>query len=453
MTESAAPGAFWLELKHIVRLALPVVGTQLAFMGIGVADIVMSGRLSALDLAAVSVGASFQMPIYLVSMGILMLVNPIVAHLYGAGDHARIGAKLQQSLWLSLFLSVPAVTLMNLAEPILEAMGIEHEIAHLAAGYLHALSFGFPFSFLFMSVRFFNEGLAHVKPTAFVIAGALPLNILGNYALMYGHFGLPRLGAIGTGYSSSLVMLYLFLSLASWTVPVLGKRYDFLHFSWPRWRDLREQLALGLPNGVSLGMEVTMFALVAMFIASLGPTQVGAHQIALNVSSVTFMVPLGIALALGIRVGQAAGAGNYSAVWSTVKAGLILTVVLQILIAATMALCATTIVHWYSQDPELTRLAALLLLYAAVFQVSDGLQVVGSGALRGIKDTKIPMLANIFAYWGVGLPLGLYLGKLCGQGPTGFWTGLVAGLTLAALLHNCRLVWLLRRRMQASNKH
>lgn len=452
MSAAAAPGSFWLELRSIVRLALPVIGTQVAFMGIGVADVVMSGRLSALDLAAVSVGVSFQMPIYLISMGILMLVNPIVAHLHGAGDHGRIGGKLLQSLWLSLFLAVPAVVLLFQAKPVLLAMDIEPRVAHLAAGYLRALALGFPFAFLFMSLRFFNEALSYVKPTALVIGAALPLNILGNYALMYGHFGLPRLGAIGTGYSSSLVMFFMFVSLGCWSASVLGKSYGFLRFEWPRWADLREQLALGVPNGVSLGMEVTMFALVAMFIASLGPTQVGAHQIAMNVSSVTFMVPLGIALSLGIRIGQAAGAGNYVGVWTTVRVGLVLTVVLQILMALAMAFWAETIVSWYTRDPELIRLAALLLLYAAVFQLSDGLQVVGSGALRGIKDTKIPMLANILAYWGIGLPLGLWLGKVRGLGPTGFWTGLVAGLTFAALLHNFRLFWLLRRRLALGNK-
>lgn len=433
------------EVKQIARLALPVVSSQLAFMAINVTDVVMAGRFSSKDLAGVAVGTSIVMPVYLVCMGIIMSINPIVAHLFGANRFNEIGGKLHQCFWMALILSVPSIFILFNCRPILDMMGVDQGIADLAAAYMRAIGKGIPFAYFFMCVRFFNEGLSHVKPTTFIMLIAVALNGLGNYTLMYGHFGFPAMGAVGCGYASAIDMVFLFSALALWTKLNLGEKYKLFRFEKPKWEDLKELAVIGFPNGASLGLEITLFSMVALFVATMGEAIVGAHQIALNIASVTFMLPLGVSMALGIRIGQAAGRGDMHGVWHTGKAGFFLTVAMQALTALVMAVFAGTIVGWYTSETEVASLAVSLVLYAAIFQISDGIQVVSSGALRGLKDTRLPMVSNLIAYWGVGLPIGYWLGMGAGMSAKGFWLGLVSGLSLAAVLHLARFVFLVRR--------
>ena len=344
MNTTPQPVGLSAEIRKIVRLALPVVGSQLSFMALNVADVVMSGRLSAVDLAAVAVGTGFVLPAYVICMGILMSVNPIVAHLYGAGRLDEVGQKLHNSLWTALLLAVPAVLLMFHAGPFLRLLGIEGEVVPLAEGYLRAFGMGLPFAFMFMCFRFFADGLGFVKPTAVVLALTVPLNVAGNYVLMYGKLGMPALGAVGTGYASAINMMFMAVCLGTWVMVKLGVPYKLRRFHPPHWADFKEIMGIGIPNGVSLGMELTMFAAVALFVATMGETQVGAHQIALNIASVTFMFPLGISLALGIRVGQAAGRRDMDGVRLTGRGGLVLTCAIQVTMAAVMALFAPTLV-------------------------------------------------------------------------------------------------------------
>lgn len=431
--------------KTIMSMALPVTGTQLAIMALNVTDVVMAGRLSAVDLAAVSVGVSYYLPGYIFVMGIMMAVNPIVGHLVGSGDTSQVGEKYRQGLWVSAAFIIPFIFFLRNSEWAMTLMSIEPAVGERASGYLRALSLGTPLGMLFIYHRFFNDGIAYVKPALIVLLCSIPLNIFFNYTFMYGKFGFPQMGAVGTGYATSVVVSLSLIMLALWMFKTLNHRYQLLRWSWPKWQHMREFLSIGVPNGLSIGMEVSLFAIIALFVGSFGAVQVGAHQVAINIASITFMIPLGISIVLTILIGQAMGRQDGQAIRRFGVAGLGLSTLFEVLSAVVMFLFPEFLMGLYSDDPAVIDLGSKLLRYAALFQIADGFQVTGIGILRGLKDTKVPMWSNVVSYWLIGLPTGYYFGKVREMGPEGFWLGLVGGLTVAAILHNWRFYRLQKR--------
>ncbi len=289
-------------------LALPVVVTQLAQITITTTDVVMAGRLSAEDLAAVAVGNSLANPIIFTMMGVLIAVNPITAQLYGAGRIHAIGNKVRQGLWTAAMLGVIGFLVVRNAGPLLGYMNTDPAIYHKAQGYLKALAWGLPCVQFFYALRFFNEGISLTKPAFYVTLVAIPVNAMGNYAFMYGHFGFPRLGAVGMGYATAIVWAVMLATLTTW---VLYRReytpFQLLRFCKPRWQEIREILVIGLPNGMSIFMEISLFAFVTLLISSFGAQMVAGHQIAISIASIAYMVPLGVAIAMTGRIGQAVG--------------------------------------------------------------------------------------------------------------------------------------------------
>lgn len=442
-----AEGQFAETSKTILKMALPVTGTQLAIMALNVADIIMAGRLSALDLAAVSIGVSYYLPMHIFIMGVIIAINPIIGHLIGSGDTSQVGEKYRQGLWLTLFWAVPFIVVLNNSTWAMELMEIEPDVAALASGYLKAISWGSPLGLVFIYHRYFNDGIARVKPALIVLLISIPLNVFFNYLFMYGKFGFPAMGAVGTGYASSVVMSLCCVMLVIWTVKPLNSTYGLLGFSAPKWSHLREFMSIGFPNGMSMTMEVSLFAVVALFMGSFGAIQVGAHQVAINIASITFMVPLGVSIVLTILIGQEMGRRDGQAIRRIGVAGIVISTIFEIFSALVMYLWPELLIGLYTDDPAVIKLGADLLLFAALFQIADGFQVAGLGILRGMKDTKIPMWANMISYWVIGLPAGYYFGKVQGMGPSGFWIGLVVGLSIAAILHNWRF-YLLQKKLK-----
>lgn len=431
------------EMRVSFVLALPLVLGQASSMAMNIVDTVLAGRHGPVTLAAVGVGSAVWSVVILVSIGVLMAVPPTVAQLNGAGRRGEIGAVFRQALWLALALGVGLFFVVRGGALALAPMGITAEARPEAEAFLRAISWGAPGLALYFCLRNLSEGIAWTQPTmVFGIAGLVLLAPLG-YALMFG-LGL---GAAGLGYAVAItlycqtVALWIYL----WRSPRFADLGLFTRFDPPRWAPIRGLLSLGLPMGVSVFMEGSLFVATALLIGQLGTTQIAAHQIAILVASLAFMVPLGVAMATTVRVGHAVGAGDPSAVRWSAAAGYGLAMIAQTVSALVLVSSAGWLASLFTTDPAVIALATLLMAYAAVFQYPDGLQAMSAGALRGLKDTRVPMFITVLAYWGLGLPLGYWLGVVGGEGAPGLWTGLILGLSVAATLLGLRF-WRLARR-------
>jgi len=441
-----------VEATGILRLAGPLVANNLALAGMNFADTVMAGRLGTVDLAAVAVGGSAWMIVFLMGLGILMAVSPVVAHAYGAGRWEEAGVSLRQALWLSQALALLGFTLLLGAGPLLAAIGVDPDVVPLTTGYLFAISFGLPGVFAFLAMRFMTEGVGWTRPIMYAAAVGLVVNVFGNWVLMYGNLGFPKLGAMGCGIASAIAMWSM---LATMLIYLLrSRRYEryalWARFEGPRWPVQREILGLGLPIAASVEAEAGLFAGAALIMATLGATQVAGHQIAMNYAATMFMVPLAFHSATTIRVGQALGRGEAAQARRAGWAGIGLCGLFMLASAIVLFLFRDRIAAFYTSDPELLPLATALLTMAMVFQVSDGLQVGAAGALRGFKDTRVPMLMNVGSYWLVAFPMAWYAGVHARLGPVAVWVALIAGLTLTALLLNMRFMRLSNRRVAAA---
>lgn len=446
---TSAPRPWRAEAFQIFKIALPIVLAQLAQMSFNVVDTIMAGHLNAEALAAVSVGMNLFNPLFIFAIGVFLALNPIVAHLNGRGETESIGEHLSQGLWLSLFLAVPSFFLLRHTESLIHLLGIEASVVPTVLAFLHALSWGvFPL-FAVLALRFFNEGLFNTRPMMLLNLGAIPLYVLFNDTLMHGKYGFPALGAVGIGYATASVWTLQALVLVTYTArtPRYRSLRIFHEFNWPRRDELFEILRMGIPIAVSLAMEALLFIAVGLLIGRLDVTVIAGHQIALNIASVAFMVPLGLSMAVTARVGYYAGKGSASEVRRSGFIGIAMAGGFMLVTITLLTLMPETITGFYTDDRAVQHVALQLLVFAAVFQLSDGLQVSGQGALRGLKDTQVPMLTNAIAYWGIGFPISYWLGTVREMGAAGFWIGLVAGLTAAALFHNGRFWWLSRRRL------
>lgn len=428
------------ELRASLVLAVPLVLTQLTQMAMSFIDVVMIGRLGPAAMAAGVVGTSVYMSLTLVCMGVVMAVNPMVAQAVGAGDEAAVGRSVRQGLWLGVLLGLPLILLFGQAERFLLWAGQEPATAALAGGYIRAIRWGAVANLWYTALRGFAEGLARPRPVLLVAAAAALANVGGNYVLMYGKLGFPALGLIGTGYASTGAIWLMFGGMLLVMRLHAGfRRYRvFETLRRPDPRALGELFRLGWPIGVSFGLETGLFTTVTMLIGWVGTTALAAHQVAMNAASVMFMVPLGVAMATTVRVGQAAGRGDRAAAERAGWAGVALGSAFMACSAALFWLRPAWVVWIYTgqaggEAAEVAALAASLLGIAAVFQIVDGVQVTAAGALRGLKETRVPMLVGAVAYWGVGLTVGYGLAFGAGLGARGMWWGLTLGLAVAAI--------------------
>ena len=430
----------------LLRLAGPLILGQLAGVLMTFVDTVMAGRLSAEALASVAAGAALWHTVMLAGLGILLAVSASVAQLDGADRHDEIGPLVRQALWIAAGLTVVTVALTFAAAPLLEALSITPELHPTILGYLRALLWGAPAMYAFLALRFLCEGMEISRPVMYFGFIGLGVNVVANYGLIYGHWGLPALGAVGCGYATSAVWWTQLIGLVFYIRrhPRLAPLGVFGHLEWPRPRPLGELLRIGLPIGFSLFVEVSMFAGVALLMGSISAVAVAGHQIAISVASTTFMVPLGIALATTVRVGNAAGRGDLEGVRLSGWLGIQLALAAQVLSAIFLVTLPGPIARIYSTDPEVIAIAVQLLFLAALFQLSDGLQVSAAGALRGLKDTRGPMIVTVVAYWLLGLPFGYWLCFERGLGPRGLWIGIIGGLTVAGVLLAARFRGLAR---------
>lgn len=435
------------EFSAQLSLALPILGGQLAQTANGFVDTVMAGRVSAEDLAAVAIGASIWVPLYLFMTGVLMSATPVLSRHLGSEAYHRVNPTAQQGVWLGLGLGILCMLILRAISPLLVWMDVDPALRPLVTGYLDALSWGMPGAALFLAARSYTEAMSHTRPVLWLSVIGLLVNIPANYILIYGKLGMPALGGIGCGWATTLVMWVMAALMLFYTHKHNVYRHapfnlKTLHFEPKKLLYLAQ---LGFPVGLSIFFEASIFAVIALLISQLGAHIVASHQIALNFTSLVFMVPLSFALAATVRVGHARGRKDAQGLRNAIITALITSAIIGVVSALFLVLLRHWIPTLYSEDSAVMALASYLLLFAAFYQISDALQVCANGCLRGFEDTAKPMLLTLLSYWGVGLPFGYVLGLTdwlgSPMGPVGFWIGLVAGLTCAALLLGLRLRW------------
>ncbi|MCU1286411.1 MAG: mdtK [Acidobacteriales bacterium] len=422
----------------MLRLAGPLVAAELGWMFMGVIDTVMVGHLpySAEAIGAVSLGTVLFYMIALYGGGILLGLDTLVSQSFGRGDIEDCHHSLINSVYLVLVMTPILMGLVWFGIPLLPRFGVNPAVLALTTPFLKAVLWStFPL-LLYFAFRRYMQGMNLVKPIMFVLVSANLVNLAGNWVLIYGHWGFPALGVAGSGWATCISRGYMAVMLLAYILFYDWRHKTKLHgaeFGLDIGR-IRELLRLGLPAATQMAIEIGILTLATVVIGRLQPAALAAHQIALNVSSVTYMVPLGVSSAAAVRVGQAIGRRDPAAAsragWAAIALGLLF----MSAAALSFILFPRYIVRVYSSDPEVMKIGVTLLAVAAIFQIFDGIQIVASGALRGAGETKIPMLTYGIAYWLIGLPFGYYLCFNRGWGATGVWAGLCFGLVLIGVI-------------------
>ncbi|MCC7701510.1 MATE family efflux transporter [Janthinobacterium sp. GW460P] len=440
------------EVSSLWKLAWPILIGQLATVGMGAADVAMTGHTNPEELAAVSLGAAIWSIVLVTVSGIMMAINTLVAHEIGAARHDRVPHIVRQSLWKALLVGLVACLLTNMAALVFDHLMLEPAVASKAKLFVHIISCALPPFAAYRALYGYSTSINQTKPVMVIALAALALNIFVNYLLIYGHWGMPKLGGVGCAVATTCCVWMMLLAMLAWIkiAPVYRATYPFTHWEWPQRSSIGPMLRLGLPIGVTYFAEVSAFGVISLLVARFGVIQVSAHQIALNFSSVVFMVPLTFGIALVTRVGHAVGEANLRKARFISWVGVAMSLTAAIVSATVITIFRHQIAQAYTSDPQVQELCAQLLLFAALFQLSDATQVATSCAIRGYKVTRQPMLIQLLAFWGFSLPIGYVLG-LAPQGfiwspaepmaAAGFWIGLVTGLTVAAVL----LTWYLNR--------
>lgn len=445
------------EIAALWQLAWPILVGQLANVGMAVADVAMAGHASAQDLAGVALGSSIWMIVVVTLMGVMMSVNPTVAHYVGAGQFDKVPHVVRQGLWKGLGVGAAAFALANLGALVFDHMALEPAVRDIAIRFVHITSFALPAFACYRVLYGYSASLNQTKPMMAIALAALALNCFLNWLLIYGNWGFPELGGVGCAWATMVCIWFNLGGLLWWMqrAPAYRSTWPFDRFEAPHREKVHSLLRLGLPIGVTYFAESSAFSLIALLVARFGSTQVAAHQIALNFSSLVFMVPLSLGIALLTRVGQALGAGDPVAARFRSTVGVALAVGLAVVSATLMAVFNHHIAALYTNDAPVASAAAGLLFLAALFQISDAAQVATSSAIRGYKVSRAPMVIHLIAFWVFALPLGCVLGLAPQWLPwspaqpmqaEGFWIALVVGLTIAAI----GLLFLLR---QVSRRH
>ncbi len=426
--------------RELFRLAWPVLVAQLAVMANGVIDTVMAGRISAVDLAAIGIGAAVYVTVFVTTMGVLLALTPTVAHLYGAGRHAEIGAEVRQSFWIAVALAAVAMTVLWHPGPLLALSQLQPEVEAKVRAYLGAIAWSVPAALAFRLFYGFSSGIGRTRPIMVFNLIGLALKIPLNAVFMYGWLGAPALGGPGCAVATTLIAWTTALAGWIWCVrhPGYGEFALLARFEWPQWRRIAAMLKLGVPIGATFLVDVTAFTFMALFIARLGPVVSGAHQIAANLAALTFMLPLALGNATAVVAGQALGAGNPARARQAAARGIAVGLGVGAVVSLLLWLGADRLAALYTPDAAVRAAAAPLIALVAGYHLMDALQAVAVNALRGYRKSTVPMAVYAFALWGVGLAGGYALGfgDLAGapMGAAGFWLAAIASLALAGVL-------------------
>ncbi len=452
MTTAAEPNintpatkqAWRTEFAETLRLAWPMALTQLGQIAMMTTDLAMLGRLGSTVVAAASLAHVIYFTAFVLGLGLVSAVAPLVAQAYGARQPRMMRRAVRVGIWLAIGLGLPFSFAQRWSAEGLIALGQAPEAAILAARYLEGLSWCLIPTWIFMALRGFMAAVNRPAPALWITLAAIPLNALLAYGLIYGAFGLPNLDVLGAGVATTIINILMCLAaVAVAYAQAPFKKYRVLGRFWrPDWALMRQLLAIGLPMSGAFLLEFGLFAAAALVMGRLGAMELAAHQIALQVASIIFMVPFGISMAATVRVGQAVGRRDAQATRRAGLSALVLGMVFMASMVVLIVLLRGQIPGWFLGESAAAAkptidLAAQLLVVGATFFIADGLQTVAGGALRGLNDTRVPLLFAAFSFWGIGFVFAYGLGLHSSLGAIGVWIGLALGLTIYAGL----LVW------------
>lgn len=429
------------ELKKLFHLMIPILITQFSQAGLGLIDTIMAGHLSATDLAAIAVGVGLWIPVMLLFSGIMIATTPLVAEAYGARTPEKIATITRQALWVAFILGLIAALILQTLPALLPVLGVPAALQPKAGLFLHAIGIGMPAVTMYTALRCYSEAIGHPRPVTVISLAALVILIPLNFIFMYGWGPIPALGSAGCGFATSILQWLMLITLALYifknhsyqkTQPL--NRWESINHYW-----LKRILKLGLPIGLAIFFEVSIFSTASIVLSPLGEITVAAHQIAISITSQLFMIPMSLAIALTIRVGTYYGEKNWLAMRKVQWLGLGTGTVLACMTMILLWVFKSEIVAIYTIDPDVTQIAVYLVMFAVAYQLMDAWQISAAGCLRGMQDTKGPMWITMIAYWVIAFPIGLYLARFTETGPAGVWIGLIIGLTIACVLLLTRL--------------
>ncbi|KZN47069.1 MATE family efflux transporter [Pseudoalteromonas luteoviolacea] len=437
------------EAKRLVRLATPVFLAQVTLVLMSVVDTMMAGQVSPNDLAALSIATGVMNPLMFSLQSILLAITSLVAHSYGAKDQSSIKRFFQQGLYLAVALSTLGFVASYFTPGLFASIGTEPHIAQLAQDYIDYVKYGLVAFLVFSVYRNVIEGMGNTKVAFYIGVLGLCINVVANYIFIYGKLGMPALGGAGCGVATSIVIWTMAItqicySLKSKTIKGKWLLSDFMR---PHKETLLQIFKLGLPISFATFFEVTLFACIPLFIADLGAVAVSGHQVAASVTMILFMLPLSLSMAIGIRIGNISGQNDVPKLINSTFTSFMLAIIVAAIVALGTYIVRDDISWLYTQEKEVALLASSIIVLACVYQLPDALQVSANGVLRGLRYTKPITGVTFFSYWIIGFSLGYVLAKtdliVPAMGPTGFWIGIIVGLSVAAVL----LIYFVRRKL------
>ncbi len=439
------------HIRATLALGIPLIGAQLAQLGIDTTDVVIVGQLGAEKLAAMVLAGQFLFTVFILGSGISIAAMPMVAQAFGAGDVRAIRRSMRMALWASIGYWLVALPIYFHGERILLLLNQKPEIAALAGGYIRIAAFAMLPGLLFLVLRSLVSAVGRAGVILWATLATLVLNGVLAYGLVLGHFGFPALGMTGAAIASVTVQVSGLLFLIAYIQLIETRDYEiFVRFWRPDWHALIEVIKLGLPIGITVLAEVSLFTAASLMVGSIGTLELAAHGISLQLASIAFMIPLGLSQAATVRVGTAHGRGDYQGVVRASITVLAIAAIIAIIGGALLILHPVYFASFYvnsasPETPALLRIATNLIIVAGIFQLVDGMQAIASGLLRGLKDASVPMVLALIAYWPIGFGLAWVFAFPLGYRELGVWFGFMVGLGASCLFLCSRYYILLRR--------
>ncbi|WP_409306027.1 MATE family efflux transporter [Peribacillus sp. SCS-155] len=430
------------KLRQFMIILLPILVTQVGLFSMNFFDIMMSGKYSTGDVAGVSIGSSIWVPVYTGLSGILLAITPIVSQLIGAKKRDSVPYSVMQGIYLAVAMAIIIMIVGSfILNPLLNGMDLEGKVHQVAHDFLVALSFGMIPLFVYNVLRSFIDSLGETRVSMAITLISLPVNVLLNYLLIYGKFGFPELGGVGSGYASAItywIITFIAIFVIKQFRPFSSYHIfrTFFKVSFKEWRAI---LKIGVPIGFAIFFETSIFAAVALLMSNYSTVTIASHQIAINFASLLYMLPMSISMALTIVVGFEAGAKRLKDAREYARLGIGIAVILSLFCAMSIFFFREYVASVYTDDTEVMRMTAHFLLFALFFQLSDAIAAPIQGALRGYKDVNVTFIMSLISYWVIGLPTGYVFAKYTDMGPFGYWLGLIAGLAVGAIALGSRL--------------
>ncbi|MGE7781695.1 MATE family efflux transporter [Peribacillus sp. NPDC097264] len=424
------------KIRLLFYILIPILITQISLYAMTFFDVMMSGQYSTEDVAGVSIGSSLWTPVYTGLSGILIALTPVVSQLIGSRRTKLVSFSVMQAIYLAISLAVIVLVVGSFVlNPILNAMDLDSTVHRVAHDYLVALSIGIVPLFIYNALRSFIDALGQTRISMVITLIALPINVVFNYLLIYGKFGFPKLGGVGSGYATAIT--YWLIAIIAILVVVKMNPFssylvfhEFFRVSWIEWRSL---LKIGVPIGLAIFFETSIFSAVTLFMSKYDTITIASHQIAMNFASLLYMMPLSISMALTIVIGYEIGAKRYNDAREYSKIGIIMALSMALVSSAILFFFREPVAALYTKDHAVVALTSHFLIYAIFFQISDALQAPIQGVLRGYKDVNVTFAMSLVSYWALGLPIGYLFAKFTEMGAFGYWVGLISGLALGAI--------------------